>query len=82
MHADIFFFVTTIAVVFISILAVIALYYAIRILKDIDEVSKKAKVEANEIIDDMHVLRSKIKTRRIMTAGLIGLAVRFFKRIF
>ena len=55
--ADIFFFVTTIAVVIIGILLAIVLTYSIFILKDMKALSKRAKEEGERIMDDIESLR-------------------------
>jgi ABC-type multidrug transport system fused ATPase/permease subunit len=60
-HADIFFFVTTIAVVLVTLVAVIVLIYIIFILKDIRELSRTIKKEGQEIMEDVHVFRQETK---------------------
>jgi len=59
--SDIFFFVTTICIVLVTILFVVILIYLIRVLKDIDFLSKKIKKEGEEIIDDAHSMRMDLK---------------------
>ncbi|MBI2637536.1 MAG: hypothetical protein HYW88_01420 [Candidatus Sungbacteria bacterium] len=68
LHADIFFFITGIAVVFIAVVLFIALVYVIRILNDvksvssdIKQVSEKAKEEADRVLDDVATFRGNIK---------------------
>lgn len=56
-HADIFFFVTTIAVVVFLLLGSIAFYYLIGILRNIKKASDKIeqKIEvAGEHVDDLY----------------------------
>lgn len=60
-HADIFFFVTTIAVILVTLVAVIVLIYTVIILKDIRELSRTIKKEGEEIIGDVHVFRQEVK---------------------
>jgi hypothetical protein len=60
-HADIFFFITTIAIVLVTIVAVIVLIYIVFILKDIRELSRTIKQEGEEIIQDVHVFREEVK---------------------
>lgn len=64
-HADIFFFVTSIFVVVSTIVLAIAGIYFILILRDMKEISRKIKVEGEEIIDDVKELREKIKEEGI-----------------
>ncbi|MDP2704867.1 MAG: hypothetical protein U1D31_01855 [Patescibacteria group bacterium] len=60
-RADTFFFVTTVAVVAVALIVVVALWYVIRILADIRGLSKKIKDEGSEVVEDVHSLRVTIK---------------------
>ncbi len=54
--ADIFFFVSAIATVILTILFIVALYYLIRILKDFSEISdtlKRRVDKASSHLDDL-----------------------------
>ncbi len=59
--ADIFFFITTIAVVVLVILVSIALVYLIRFLRDMSHVSKRVREEGDEIINDISEFRASVK---------------------
>ena len=73
MKADIFFFVTTIAVAVISVLIVIGLVYVIAILKITKDFSKKVKEEGEATLEDLKEFRAKIK----ITKGIGKLPVIF-----
>jgi hypothetical protein len=60
-HANIFFFISSIALVLVSVGIIIALVYVIRILRNVSAVSEKVKEESGEIIDDLKSLRGTIK---------------------
>ena len=60
-HADIFFFVTTIVEVLVAIALIIVLVYIAVILADIRELSRTIKKEGAEIVDDVHAFREEIK---------------------
>lgn len=60
-HADIFFFVSTIALVVITLGLIVALVYIIKILRTISNVSEKVKDESDEILADIKNLRGTIK---------------------
>lgn len=62
MKSDIFFFITSIAVVIATILLGIAAAYLIRILRNVEDISQKAKDEAGLIKEDISELRQNIKT--------------------
>ena len=76
--ADIFFFITTIAVVVVSLVVVIVAIYLIRILKDLKHISARAKVEGDELMEDIKNLRENVK---IQGAGLKNIS-RFFSSLF
>ena len=59
--SDIFFFVTTIAVVAVTICLVYALYHLIRILRNVDEISEEVKNESQLVREDIQDLRSNIR---------------------
>lgn len=76
--ADIFFFVSTIVLVLISIGVIISLVYVIKILRNVTDVSKRVKEESAEIITDIHDLRGNIRHEGFK----MGFILRFFKRLF
>ncbi len=60
-HADIFFFVTTIVVIFIGILLVIILAYIATIVADIKKISALVRKESAEIALDIKDIRNEIR---------------------
>lgn len=72
LKADIFFFITAIAVIIVTPLLVMALIYVIRILKRVDEVSEEIKKEALFISADVDEFRRKIKDKASNISGLLG----------
>ncbi len=60
---DVFFFVTTIAVIVLTLLLAILIVYIIKISRDIRYISKKAKNEADLISQDLSELRTNIKDK-------------------
>ncbi len=68
--ADIFFFVTTIAVVLLTIILSIIMFYLISILRYVRHISQIAKDQAEEISDDIDDLRSDIKTKGASLASI------------
>ena len=63
LKSDIFFVVTTFAVVFVSAALVVALIYIIRILKDMKILSRKARDEGERILEDVAEFRQDMKKR-------------------
>ncbi len=77
-HADIFFFISTIALIIISIGLVIAVIYVIKILHNIFHVSEKVKEGSDEILSDIQNLRADVKTQGFRVQYVMG----FIKSLF
>jgi len=61
MKSDVFFFVTTLAVIVVSVALVIALIYLILILRDARKLSSRARQEGEAILDDLSTAREGVK---------------------
>lgn len=79
-HADIFFFISTIALVLISIGIVIVLVYVIKILRNVGEVTDKIKVESGEIVADLKKLRASLRDEGVKWKHVMDLVRTFFMR--
>lgn len=77
-HADIFFFVTTIAVVLIASLFIVVIIYVVRILNDLHYVSGIVRKETDMLAGDIEDLREEVKRKGILggiyaiISGLFG----------
>ena len=60
-HADIFFFVTTIAVVIVGIALTVALIYLAKVFSDVREITRQVKEEAILFREDIAGLRADVK---------------------
>jgi hypothetical protein len=74
MKADIFFFVTTVAVIAVTICLVYAGYYLIRILRNVEEISEEVKAESQLVREDIGDLRDNIREE--------GMKVKHFTNFF
>lgn len=79
-HADIFFFISTISLVVLTIGAAIALFYVIRILRNAREISDKIKVESGEILADSKRLRAALRDEGLKWKHVAHLIRGFFMR--
>ena len=79
-HADVFFFVTTIAVVFVAILLVAALIYLIMILNRIKSIAEQVRDETILFRQDIHGLRESIQKEGFRMKSLFDFGYNFFKR--
>ncbi len=77
--ADVFFFVTTIAVVVVSIVLVIALMHAIKIMRDVKHVSEKAREEIDSIVKDVKELRGHVRHQGGRVGSLFSVLGSVFK---
>jgi hypothetical protein len=79
-HADIFFFVTTIAIIVVGIALVIALVFIIKILNNIHKISDMLRSESGLVVEDVHALRGKIREGKLSLAGIFRLFRDLFTR--
>lgn len=79
-HADIFFFISTIALVLISIGIVIVLVYIIKILRNVGEVTDRIKTESGEIVADLRKLRASLRDEGMKWKHVADLVRTFFMR--
>ena len=75
---DIFFFVTTVAVVILAIALAVALFYLIRILRNVDTIVEVAKGETHNIVHDIAEARQGIKARVGVAAAGLGSIASYF----
>jgi len=71
-HADIFFYITTIAVVVLTVLVIIFLYYVVKIARHLEHAAKRLKEESDHILDDVSIIRESMEDKG-------GKAVSFLK---
>jgi len=57
LHADIFFFITGIAVIVCSAILCVALFHAIKVLKSLRRIMRRVEEETEVIVEDMHQVR-------------------------
>jgi len=61
LKSDVFFFITSVAVVLIALIFTISLIYLVRILRIIKRISERAEKTATMVADDVVELRNSIK---------------------
>jgi hypothetical protein len=81
-HADVFFFITTIAVVVLAAAFLVASIYLIVILRDIRELSRIIRKEGEEIAEDVNRLRQEMRQEiRAGSSSAVAL-FGFFRNLF
>lgn len=76
LKADIFFFVTTIAVVLLTIGGIIIIFYIFRIVRNVSDVTDRLRDQTTKITEDLDELR-KSGFRRVW-----GYMMRFGSQLF
>ena len=72
MKADVFFFVTTLAVVLVSTVLIIALVYLIKVLRDVKDLIRDVKEEAESIMDDFEDFKQNISAKAKFFSKFVG----------
>lgn len=72
--SDIFFFITSVAVVLFTLIGLIVLFYVIRFARMAFLISKKIKAESDNISNDIAMIRAKVHEE--------GLGIRTMYRLF
>ncbi len=72
MKADIFFFITSIAVVLVTVGIAVALYYIVRILRNIQDVTERVDEGSKMLAEDLSALRGTIKREGFVWGNLFA----------
>jgi len=78
--AEIFFFITSIAVIVLSVGAAAVLVYAIRVLRDVDHVAKLVRDESDLIAKDVSQLRESAEKEGVKISRLARLFRKYFNK--
>jgi uncharacterized oligopeptide transporter (OPT) family protein len=79
-HADIFFFITTIALVVVTVLLIVAFIYLFNILGRIRRIIQKTETEMDSLFASISRFKNDIERRRNKVASAVGLFQKFFNR--
>ncbi len=71
-HADIFFFITTCAIVLLTIIFAVALIYGVFIAKNVHYIVKKIKEESDNISGDIAHARQKIREQGMKLVSMMA----------
>lgn len=76
-HADIFFFITSIAVVLVTIGLLIILWYALLIVRDVRDIADKARDMTGKLEVDFENARAEIKRKGRTVGSIADLFLKF-----
>lgn len=79
-QADIFFFITSIAVIVFTICLAIVMFYVVRILKDMKHISKTMSQESDKLLNDIDSLRETVKAEGIKVMTIADFFLNLFLR--
>lgn len=77
-HADIFFFVTTIAVAVLTIALTVLIVYLVKVLRNMREITDAIKEETILVRRDIGDLRTEVRARGARAKGMMDLVGQFF----
>jgi uncharacterized membrane protein len=77
LHANIFFFITSVAVVAVTLLLVIVLWYVIAILKEVRHIAINVRRASDGLEQDLDRLRQQVHSGGTKVAGLVNSAISF-----
>lgn len=80
MHADVFFFITALAVIVLSVGMAVVLYYVIGIVRDVRAVTEKVRSASNGLEQDFEELRAVLKKQGVRTKTVLELLLSFLMR--
>ena len=78
--SEIFFFISSIAVIVLSVGAAAVLVYAIRVLRDVDHVAKLVRDESDLIAKDVSQLRESAEKEGVKISRLARLFRKYFNK--
>ncbi|MDB5224909.1 MAG: hypothetical protein JWO43_531 [Candidatus Adlerbacteria bacterium] len=76
-HADIFFFITAVAVMVLSVLLGVALYYVIGIVREVRAVMIQVRHASENITRDIDALRANLKSEGQRGKAIVDLVLGF-----
>ena len=76
-HADIFFFITSLAVIIIGVGLTVVIYYSILILRDVRAILQKVRKTSDELAEDFEEVRAEIKKTGMRVRTIFELALTF-----
>jgi len=59
--SDIFFFITGGSIVVVTIVILIALYYIVKILRDVEDITESVRGESKRVVEDVSFVRRNLE---------------------
>ena len=81
-HADIFFFITSIAVILLTLLFIVLLAYGVKIVRTISKIAETIRQESENVVEDIAELRGKVKEEGVKVSAFWRFVTGFFLNRF
>lgn len=78
LHANIFFFISSVSTVLIAVLVGIILFYIARIMRDLSDIVRKINNASADLERDFQDLRREIKNEGVKVRSIVDVALGFF----
>ncbi len=78
--ADIFFFITTLAVVAVSLFLLVGLYYLVMILRTIKKISRTAQTGAETIVEGIQEAKTEIDKHGFVPSAISKIFANLYKQ--
>ena len=78
LHANIFFFITSVAVVAVTLMLVVVLWYVISILREVRKVATKVSQASEGLERDLEFIRAEVRSNIGKLAGFVSTVGGFF----
>ncbi len=84
LKSDIFFFISSVGIVVITVGALVVVYYIVKVLRRVDKLIQDINAEAKNIIKDVEVLRKEVGSKVKFASNFLGTvaSTAFLKNIF
>ncbi len=60
-HADIFFYITSLAVIILTTLLIILFYYLVKVARHMEHAARRFREEGDQILDDVSAIRESFE---------------------
>ncbi|PIR87150.1 MAG: hypothetical protein COU11_01900 [Candidatus Harrisonbacteria bacterium CG10_big_fil_rev_8_21_14_0_10_49_15] len=80
LQANIFFFITAVSVVLLTIVLVILLWYVLGIAKNVRKISRRVQEEVDMVADDLDAARANIKDEGKKILSVWKVLANFFSK--
>ena len=79
-HADIFFFITAVAVILLTVIFGVALIYVVLIVRDLRAIVARVRRASESLESDLNAFREEVKQEGYKARALVDVALGFIAR--